>query len=648
MGRRLWREVQTRVDGWRRLGCSEFLCRAIQFGIFEQPNTPFRKGEGIELSDIPQTEEDREFARKDLDAGCGEGIYREIPREHAMRAKEDGAVISSAFTVWQEGAAGRKGRFVVNLCVQSKHWSKGGIRMESLPEFACSIRRGDHFLSLDIVKGYRHFRLAPAMRDWFIFRYEDRYYQCVALPFGWGRSPLWFTRFMAIFAQELRKEGLRVLAYLDDILIAPSLPGAVATKKDCARARSTIEGILRRLGLRRHPEKGEWDGATKLTHLGVEIDSVLMRFRVAPHKLSKVKKLAGDLLRQARMGRRWVSGRAVAHFCGVCVSLSLAMPWARFYTRSLYWDMAAARQRDGRGRVKLCHQSMRDLVKWKSLAGADLDGRCLHPRTPGASIHSDAADMGYGGTLNFVDMEAGVDGEFHDQGVWSWKDRAESITYRELKAIRLLLMGRLGNRLALSREQNLLLHVDNQAVVHITNAFVSSSRAMMRELRRLKRVLDRHGLHIRTEWLPSVANKFADALSRRFPRGDLQIRRQLRRSVVDGMEAPIDSFPYRPLGEHPVFRRRQAWTELNSKWDRQTVRLLCPPVDLITPTLIKLRQTRAPAVLLIPHWPRQPWFRHAESMSSRMKVLNRAPDDVWAAQRALNPQWRLAMLDMNM
>ena len=62
--------------------------------------------------------------------------------------------------------------------------------MESILEFAMNIQEGDHMLSMDIESGYRHFRLHPAMRDWFIFRYEDRYYQCVALPFGWGRSPL--------------------------------------------------------------------------------------------------------------------------------------------------------------------------------------------------------------------------------------------------------------------------------------------------------------------------------------------------------------------------------------------------------------------------------------------------------------------------
>jgi hypothetical protein len=109
----------------------------------------------------------------------------------------------------------------------------------------------------------------------------------------------------------------------------------------------------------------------------------------------------------------------------------------------------------------------------------------------------------------------------------------------------------------------------------------------MRELRRLKKVLDELGLQLSSEWIPSVANKFADALSRRFSPGDLAVRQTLRRSVVDGMMAPLDSFPLRPLKEHPVFLRRQCHNELASHWSREESRLLCPPVELVIDKLCR-------------------------------------------------------------
>jgi hypothetical protein len=232
--------------------------------------------------------------------------------------------------------------------------------------------------------------------------------------------------------------------------------------------------------------------------------------------------------------------------------------------------------------------------------------------------------------------------------VWGWKDRAASITLRELKAVRLLLMGHLGRRVRREDARHLLIHCDNSPVVHVLNAMVSASRPMMRELRRLKFILDSIGITISTQWLPSVANRFADALSRRFPSGDLRVRRQLRRSVMDGMAAPVDVFPYRPLGEHPVFMRKQALAELAASWTGPETRLLCPPPDLTAAVVRKLMTSGAPAVLLVPDWPRQTWYRPALDMAATVTRLPVPPQEVWDSARRMNPQWRLLMLEVNM
>lgn len=196
--------------------------------------------------------------------------------------------------------------------------------------------------------------------------------------------------------------------------------------------------------------------------------------------------------------------------------------------------------------------------------------------------------------------------------------------------------------------KELLIRCDNSSVVHITNAMVSASRGMMSELRRLKCILDHMGLHISAEWIPSVANRFADALSRRFSRGDLQVRGRLRRSTMDGMAAPVDAFKYRPLGEHQVFQRKLVFQELASTWEADKLRLLCPPPDLLGPVFRKLRQTRVPAMLLMPDWSRQPWHRAALDLASTVRRMPIPPTEVWTATRRLNPAWKLLLLKVNM
>ena len=88
---------------------------------------------------IYPTKEDLRFPFEDLEEGCRSGIYQEVDRAHVDRAIKRGVILSSASTVWQESEDGRKGRFVVNLCKQSKHWYKGSIRVESIGEFAMSL-----------------------------------------------------------------------------------------------------------------------------------------------------------------------------------------------------------------------------------------------------------------------------------------------------------------------------------------------------------------------------------------------------------------------------------------------------------------------------------------------------------------------------
>jgi Reverse transcriptase (RNA-dependent DNA polymerase) len=223
-------------------------------------------------------------------------------------------------------------------------------------------------VSFDIQAGYRHFRLAPQMRNWFLFRYNGHFYRYIALPFGWGRGPMWFTQLTVPMVRKLRQQ-YRVLVYLDDFLICPVKAGRVASIRDCRKATQVIDKLLSSLGLTRHPTKEEWVGSTRVEHLRCMIDSDRMRFYIAPRKIAKVHGIARAFLRQGRQERRWVSRDRLRSFCDVCVSLSLAMPFARFYIMSLFSNMTR-RPREGLAsrngnRCRLNHQSIRDLQMWR-------------------------------------------------------------------------------------------------------------------------------------------------------------------------------------------------------------------------------------------------------------------------------------------
>jgi hypothetical protein len=102
-----------------------------------------------------------------------------------------------------------------------------------------------------------------------------------------------------------------------------------------------------------------------------------------------------------------------------------------------------------------------------------------------------------------------------------------------------------------------------------------------------------------------VENKFADTLSRVLSPGDIEVRQTLRRFVEEKLMAPLDSFPLRPLGAHPIFLHLQCHNELAWHWSREATRQICSPSELMAAVMRKLWITKAHALLLMADWPKK-------------------------------------------
>lgn len=144
----------------------------------------------------------------------------------------------------------------------------------------------------------------------------------------------------------------------------------------------------------RKVEKDCWEGSRQIEHLGFQIDRETVKVYVRDRKVHRVRVMARHLISSSNRNQFFFSADAIRHFCGVCDSLSLAVPLSRFLTRSLYFELSSTErtrlaqspQRDGggasasescrsgtqtlrdlsgvyRGSVSLGRQSLRDL-KW--------------------------------------------------------------------------------------------------------------------------------------------------------------------------------------------------------------------------------------------------------------------------------------------
>lgn len=209
------------------------------------------------------------------------------------------------------------------------------------------------------------------MRDYSLFRYDGNFYGCSALASGWGRGALWFTNLLRPMVQHLReKKECRVLPYIDDLAAAPSPHGTVAMEEDCTAAGKYLKGLFLRLGIVIHGTKGRWPGSRALEHLGMVIGTEQMHVFVSDRKVKEVQALAKKLLLLAQRNARVVPSELLRHFCGFCVSLTLAVPLAprlaRLHTRSLYYvDMGLAEKRRWRRQKDKKETCGRKKIGWR-------------------------------------------------------------------------------------------------------------------------------------------------------------------------------------------------------------------------------------------------------------------------------------------
>lgn len=87
-----------------------------------------------------------------------------------------------------------------------------------------------------------------------------------------------------------------------------------------------------------HTKKRELGKLMSLNILVVKVYTDNLRLFIAQRKVEKVEKvknISWRILREVRVGRRWVTRKSITHFCGLCISLTLYMPWASFYTIEL-------------------------------------------------------------------------------------------------------------------------------------------------------------------------------------------------------------------------------------------------------------------------------------------------------------------------
>jgi hypothetical protein len=208
-----------------------------------------------------------------------------------------------------------KFRLTVNMRYVNGHLGKKAFKFEGLKDLSDLAERGDHAVSYDLMSGYYHVGLHPRSRTFVGFMWEGKYYVYNCLPFGLSTAPWVFSKVMRELVMLWRKEGIRVLPYLDDFLFM------ARGFWQCVRLARKVERYLVKAGLRINVPKCVTRPTQQLRQLGFDVDFVDGKFRVPVDRWEALREAAEGLV-GARHGR--VQARRLACLTGTVLSMHLS------------------------------------------------------------------------------------------------------------------------------------------------------------------------------------------------------------------------------------------------------------------------------------------------------------------------------------
>jgi len=239
---------------------------------------------------------------------------------------------------------------------------------------------------IDLKDAYFSIPLEEASQEFVTFEWKNRIYQFLCLCFGLAPAHRIFTKIMKVPIALMRKLMIRLIIYLDDILImAPS-------KKEAILARDTLIYVLQMLGFVINIKKSVLEPLQKIDFLGVEIDSVDMTTSLPQEKVELIRKHCQDI-----MGKENVSIRELTSLVGRLSSTAIAVLPAPLQYRYLQRNQiqALSKSQNFDSIIPLSPQAKGEITWWIENLSLS-NGRSLLTVPAQLVISSDASLQGWG------------------------------------------------------------------------------------------------------------------------------------------------------------------------------------------------------------------------------------------------------------
>ena len=543
---------------------------------------------------------------------CDEEV-RDLIKKGAIRELDfqnsNGGFVSSIFVVPKSNGGFRP---IINLSYLNYFVTYHHFKMEGLEDVRYLIQQGDWMAKIDIKDAYLNVPIHPDHWQFLRFHWKGSLFEFSCLPFGLTSAPRVSTKILKPVVMWLRKQGIRLVIYLDDIIIFG---------ESRAIASSNVEkttDLLHSLGFCLNEKKCQLEPATSIEYLGVIINSRDLSFSLPEKKINNIRGIC-----QRMISKLCVSLREILSILGHLSWAVTCVPFAESHYRQIQ-SFILEKSRSSNGnldrKVPISASVIEDLNWWVNHLSS-VNGKKLSLQIPDITIFSDASLTGWGGYSNGIRV----------QGPWPKELRSSHINELELQAA----LYSLKSFTSGSRSLNVSLFLDNTtAVACVNKGGGTRSRSLNKIAIELQNWCEERALSITAAHLPGKLYSIADHESRvRNDSSDWQLSPTMFQRIAMKWPVEIDLFAMFWNRQLPTFvswkpqPEALATNAFSMNWNG-FLGYAFPPFALVSRCLEKIRREAAELVLITPVWPGQPWHPAVMRMVCDVSLLLQPQKDL--------------------
>lgn len=482
-------------------------------------------------------------------------------------------------------------RFILNLKRLNKYITTHHFKMEDYRTASKLITQNCYMASIDLKDAYFLISVNVHQRKYLRFNYHDRLYEFNCLPFGLCTAPYVFTKLLKPVLELLRNKNLLSVVYLDDILCFGQ------SYDECANNVRTTTKLLESLGFIINKDKSCLHPSQQCKFLGFVYDSSNMILKLPSEKKTKIKHTLLTFL-----NTRKCKLRDFARLIGLLVSACPAVQYSWLYTKQFeahkYLNLL---NNPSYEQIITLPSNLKDDLHWwlQNIVNAYCPFRF---NQFDLEIFSDASRTGWGASCN------------DEKAYGFWKEDELFLHINELELIAAFFALKVFTKDMVDRE--ILLRIDNMTAIACINRMGSVQYSHLYQVTKdIWQWCEKRRLYIFASYINTKDNYEADYLSRKkFKDTEWELGDYAFEQIAEKFgQFDVDLFASRCNAKCPTY---VTWLPDPEAWAVDAFTLswkniyfyAFPPFALILKMLRKIMADKAEGVVIVPHWPTQPWY----------------------------------------